>query len=150
MDGLIRYGRRNPPFFFILVRYTDTHVPTQKIRARCAHNATNFVYNTHVLMYRTTAPARNVTIYHKILGNPPSPIPMVYNMKVPTRVTSMNRAKIINSLCKMFNKVHNNSTAPDWLLELHNSSDNDTLSARMGNWMVNYPEEFKAHGVYIM
>lgn len=62
----------------------------------------------------------------------------------------MNRAKIINSLCKMFNQVHNNQTTPDWLLELHNSSDNDTLSARMGNWMRNYPEEFCVHGVYIM
>jgi len=71
-------------------------------------------------------------------------------MKVPKEITPMNRARIINSLCAMFNQVHNNSSTPAWLMELHNSSDDATLAARMGNWMQNYPEEYAQHGVYVL
>jgi len=62
----------------------------------------------------------------------------------------MNRAKIINSLCKMFNQVHNNSSTPAWLMELHTSSSDEILAARMGNWMKNYPEQYAQHGIYIL
>ena len=62
----------------------------------------------------------------------------------------MNRTRIIDSLCAMFNMVHNNPTTPSWLMELHNASDDVTLAARMANWMKNYPEEYAQHGIYIL
>ena len=62
----------------------------------------------------------------------------------------MNRARIINSLCAMFNMANDLSSTPAWVMELHTSSDDVTLAARMGNWMQNYPEEFARHGIYIM
>ena len=137
------------PFLY----WSDTliHMYQRKKSALVAQTTQQILSIVH--MYPCIGPRRQrglLRIITKSWGIPPSPFPVVYNMRVPTRVTSMNRAKIINSLCKMFNQVHNNQTTPDWLLELHNSSDNDTLSARMGNWMRNYPEEFRAHGVYIM
>lgn len=74
---------------------------------------------------------------------------MVYDMEVPKEITPMNRTRIINSLCAMFNMAHNNSTTPDWLIELHNSSTDDVLIARMENWRNNYPKEFVQHGIYV-
>jgi hypothetical protein len=62
----------------------------------------------------------------------------------------MNRARIINSICAMFNQVHNNSSTPEWMMELQNSASDEVLAARMGNWMRNYPEEFAQHGIYIL
>lgn len=62
----------------------------------------------------------------------------------------MNRARIINSLCAMFNMANDLSFTPAWVMELHNASDDVTLAARMANWMKNYPAEYAEHGIYIM
>lgn len=61
----------------------------------------------------------------------------------------MNRTRIIDSLCAMFN-AHNNSTTPTWLMELHTSSSNEVLAQRMANWRENYPEEYAQHGIYVL
>lgn len=62
----------------------------------------------------------------------------------------MNRTRIIDSLCAMFNMAHNNSTTPSWLMELHLSSSDEILAQRMANWMENYPAEYAKHGIYIL
>lgn len=61
----------------------------------------------------------------------------------------MNRSKIINSLCAMFNDVHENQVALDWLIKLHNESDNQTLISRINNWRHNYPEQYNKHGIFV-
>jgi hypothetical protein len=60
------------------------------------------------------------------------------------------RNRLISSLTSMFNEVHDNETAPSWLVELHNKASDDELRKRMSNWQRNYPSEWQRHGIYCM
>jgi hypothetical protein len=62
----------------------------------------------------------------------------------------INRARIIASLCSMFDAYHGNSETPVWLLELHHRADDQTLVARLANWCQNHPEQWAQHGIYVM
>jgi hypothetical protein len=62
----------------------------------------------------------------------------------------MNRARIIASLCAMFDAYHGNSETPTWMLELQHRADDQTLLARLANWRQNYPEQWAQHGIYVM
>lgn len=65
-------------------------------------------------------------------------------------MTNITRTRTIASLLAMFNAEHELSESPAWLIELHNSSDDATLLARLSNWRANYPQHFAAHGIYVM
>ena len=65
-------------------------------------------------------------------------------------MTNTARTRIIASLLAMFNAEHELSESPAWLIELHNTSDDVTLLARLANWQQNYPQHFTAHGIYVM
>ena len=60
------------------------------------------------------------------------------------------RNRVILSLVLMFCDEHELDSAPAWLLELHTTSDNNTLLARLANWRLNYPQHFANHGLYVM
>ena len=60
----------------------------------------------------------------------------------------MNRQRIIASLCSMFEAEH--GSVPQWLLDLHHRSDDETLVARLANWRQNYPTHYQRHGLYVM
>jgi|OM-RGC.v1.032950257 hypothetical protein len=62
----------------------------------------------------------------------------------------MNRERIIDILCNMFNDYHNNTKTPAWLIDLHNESDNATLIARLENWRRNYPQQYARHATYVL
>ena len=61
----------------------------------------------------------------------------------------MNRSKIINSLCAMFNDVHENQVAPDWVVQQYQELTNETLLCIMNNWRHNYPEQYNKHGIFV-
>jgi hypothetical protein len=60
----------------------------------------------------------------------------------------INRTRIIASLLAMFEAEH--GSIPQWLVELHHRSDDETLIARLNNWCANYPEHWVQHGIYVM
>jgi hypothetical protein len=60
----------------------------------------------------------------------------------------INRARVIASLLAMFKAEH--GSTPQWLLELHHRSDDETLVARLANWRTNYPAHYQRHGLYVM
>ena len=65
-------------------------------------------------------------------------------------MTNTIRTRTIASLLAMFNAEHELSESPAWLIELHNTSDDATLLARLANWQQNYPQHFAAYGIYVM
>ena len=60
----------------------------------------------------------------------------------------INRNRVIASLLAMFEAEH--GSIPQWLVELHHRSDDETLTARLANWRINYPALYAAHGTYVM
>lgn len=65
-------------------------------------------------------------------------------------MSTTTRHRVIASLCAMFDAYHGNDTTPQWLLDLHNSSDDATLLARLANWHHNCPEQWQQHGLYVL
>jgi len=63
-------------------------------------------------------------------------------------MTATTRQRVIVSLLAMFEAEH--GSTPQWLLNLHHSSDDQTLIARLSNWRANYPQHFAQHGLYVM
>lgn len=61
-----------------------------------------------------------------------------------------NRNRLISSLIAMFNEVHGNDIAPDWLVAMYERASDDELRRKMGNWQQNYPAEWQRHGIYCM
>jgi len=60
----------------------------------------------------------------------------------------INRSRIIASLLTMFTAEH--GTCPQWLVDLHHRSDDETLVARLANWRQNYPNHYQQYGIYVM
>ena len=63
-------------------------------------------------------------------------------------MTASTRTRAIASLLAMFEAEH--GSIPQWLIELHHRSDDETLISRLANWRINYPALYAAHGLYVM
>jgi hypothetical protein len=63
-------------------------------------------------------------------------------------MTASTRSRAIASLLAMFEAE--NGSIPQWLIELHHRSDDETLISRLANWRTNYPALYAAHGLYVM